>query len=63
MFQRLSLCAFRRALLGILPMVGMTISVTAEVVGIQVDRRERFAGGHAFDRPGRYEKIAGSATT
>ena len=63
MFHRLSLCAFRCALLGILLMVGMTIPVTAEGVGIQIDRRERFADGHAFDRPGRYENIAGSATT
>ncbi len=33
--------------------------VQAEVVRVQIDRREPFAQGHSFDRVGAYEIIAG----
>ncbi len=59
MFPRFSLSAFHRALLVVPLVLGMAMPVTAEVVGIQIDRREVFAEGQPFGRSGLYEKITG----
>ncbi len=54
MFPRFSLSAFHRALLVVPLVLGMAMPVTAEVVGIQIDRREVFAEGQPFGRSGLY---------
>ncbi len=46
-------------LLGVFLFVGMATTVYAEVVRIEIDRREPFADGHSFGRTGPYEKITG----
>ena len=45
--------------LALLSVSAITTPTTAEVVRIQVDRRQPFAGGHGFGRTGAYESVAG----
>jgi len=57
-------CCFRRLLVltrfvALLALGGLAPTASAEVVGIDVTRREVVAEGHAFGLAGRYEKLVG----
>lgn len=49
----------RTALLGVLVFAALITSARAQVVRLEIDRREAFAEGHVFGRTGAYEKITG----
>ena len=43
----------------VLPLLFLLAPASAEVVRIQIDQREAFAGGHSFGKAGPYESVSG----